>query len=328
MIKMEKLKVKGNKIVDEKEKEVILKGININSPGILKYEENHDFLNDIKEIKKLGANAVRVPISPAYFQSKKNYCEEILNPIVSLCKELELYCLLDWHAHGNPSNNITRKSSRFPDIEGYLVFDADKERAKKALEILAKRYGKENHILFETFCTPIDLSWEEWKSISQDFLKVIRRYSSSIVCINSVNWRQNSEGKKVVGEIDYAIEDVQWYQNLKDILDNPLSEENIVYGAKIYSGVPEEDKNSIIELKKEHPILINECGYEKNARENYMKGTKESYAYPLRNFLESNKLSFFAWAYHPTRQPTILNSWDPEDLTGWGKFLKEELLKK
>jgi len=324
---MEKLKVKKNKIMNESGKEIILKGITINSPGILKYEEKHDFLNDIKEIKKLGANAVRVPISPAYFQSKKNYCEEILDPIVSLCGDLELYCLLDWHAHGNPSQDITRKSSRFPDIEGQLVFDANKEHAKKALESLAKRYGKENHVLFETFCTPIDLSWEEWKSISQDFLSVIRKYSSSIVCINSVNWRQDSEGKKVVGEVDYAREDVQWYQNLKDILKNPLSEKNIVYGAKIYSEVPEEDKKSIIELKKEFPILIIECGYEKDARESYLRGTKESYGYPLKDFLESNKISFFAWAYHPTRQTTILNSWDPKDLTEWGKFLKEELLE-
>ena len=40
-----KLKVEGNKIVNSQGEEVVLKGVNINSPGILKYGENHDFLN-------------------------------------------------------------------------------------------------------------------------------------------------------------------------------------------------------------------------------------------------------------------------------------------
>src|SRR3989338_9209270 len=108
----EKLKVSGNKIVNSKGKEIILKGININSPGILKYEEKHDFLQDIKEIKKLGANAVRIPICPAYWQSKKNYCEEILNPIVNLTKKLNLYCCLDWHAQGNLFTGETRDKGK------------------------------------------------------------------------------------------------------------------------------------------------------------------------------------------------------------------------
>src|SRR3989344_3620940 len=99
---MDVLNIEKNKIVDAKGKEIILKGVNINSPDILRFEENHDFLDDIKNIKKLGANAIRIPICPAYFQSKTNYCEDILDPIVSLCKKLKLYCLLDYHSQGNP----------------------------------------------------------------------------------------------------------------------------------------------------------------------------------------------------------------------------------
>lgn len=324
---MESLNVKKNKIVNSKGKEVILKGVNINSPGILKYEEDHDFLNDIKEIKKLRANAVRVPISPAYFQSKKDYCEEILSPIVALCKNLGLYCLLDWHAHGDPEKNITRKSSRFPDIDGYLVFDANKDHAQEALETLAKKYGRERHVLFETFCSPLDLSWDSWKIISEEIVKSIRKFSSSIICVNGVKFREDKEGKKLNGEVDYTKnKDVMWYQDMTIILQNPLNEENIVYGAAIYPGTPERDKESIIKLKRKFPVIINECGYGNNSSDAYLSGTKENYTTPLKKILEKNHLSFFAWCYHPVRKPTILNSWDPDDLTEWGNFLKKELL--
>jgi hypothetical protein len=94
---MEKLHIESNRIVNESGNEVILKGVNLNSPCILKYQENHDFLDDIRHIKALGANAITVPICPAYFQSRDTYCEDIVDPIVSLCRELDLYCLLAKH---------------------------------------------------------------------------------------------------------------------------------------------------------------------------------------------------------------------------------------
>lgn len=326
MNKMEKLKVVKNKIVNEKGKEVILKGININSPCILKYEENHDFLNDIKEIKKLGANAVRIPICPAYWQFNKNYCEEILDSIVKLTKELELYCLLDWHAHGNPFLNETREPTLF--IKGYLKYDSNKELAEKALEILAERYGKENHIIFETFCSIVDLSWNEWKPIAQNFVNIMRKYTSSIICINGTKWREDSSGTKIVGKkIEYITKDVRWYQDLKSVLDNPIIDKNIVYGIMIYFGTPKEDRSAVVKVKRKYPVIIIECGYEIDAKEEYLRGTKDTYAYPLKKLIEENNLSFFAWCYHPKRVPIILNSWNPKDLTEWGKFLKNELLK-
>ncbi len=49
---MKSLKVVGNKIIKSDGNELLIKCICINSPGIL-ISENHDYLNDIKEIKKI-----------------------------------------------------------------------------------------------------------------------------------------------------------------------------------------------------------------------------------------------------------------------------------
>jgi len=298
---MEKLKVEKNKIMNESGEEVIIKGININSPGMLKYEENHDFLNDIKEIKKLGANAVRIPISPAYFQSKENYLEEILDPIVNLTHDLNIYCCLDWHAQGNPYKNITRESSRFPDVGGDMVFDANKEHAINFLEKVSKRYGKENHLLFNIFSMPINIKKENWIKTSKELVDKVRKNSDNIIVVNGLNWSS----------------DLSW------TLENPIDSENIVYGICYYSLKEFENFTPILKVREKYPIIFCECGWTK---EGYFKGTKEDYGEKLKNYVSNYNFSFFAWAYHPTRQPPILKSWNPNDLTEWGEFLKEELL--
>lgn len=296
------LKVKGNKIVDSSGKEFLIKGININSPGILKYEENHDFLQDIKEIKKLGANAVRIPICPAYWQSVKNYCEEILDPIINLTKELELYCLLDWHAQGNPYKNETRERDN-KIINGFEKYDARKEIAFSALKKLSKIYGKEEHVIFEVFSTPIDIKNRDWINISQTFVEIVRGNSDNIIIINGTNWTS----------------DLSW------VLNNPIKSKNIVYGFCYYPLKMFQNLTDVLKVKEKYPVIFPECGY---TTEGYFKGTKKNYGAKLKNYIINYKIGFFAWAYHTKRGTVILNSWDPNDLTEWGIFLREELLRK
>lgn len=301
---MEKIKVKGNKIVNSEGKEIILKGISINSPGILKYEENHDFLQDIREIKKLGANAVRVPICPAYFLSNENYLEEILDPIVSLTKELRLYCLLTYHGQGNPKKGLVREPKML--INGYMKYDVNSEKIKKSVETLAKRYGKEKNVLFEPISAYfLEVTKEDWLSFSTELLEIIRRYTNNIVIISAVDWPQT---------LEFALDYIPKF-------------DNIVFGIMIYPGTTSEIKEIILKVKEKFSIVVTECGYENiNPKEEVLAGTKD-YAIELKPFLEKNNLSWFAWCYHPTRQPVIIRSWNPKDLSEWGKFLKEELLE-
>ena len=295
------LKIKGNKIINESGKEILLKGININSPGILKYQEDHDFLNDIKEIKKLGANAVSIPICPAYWQSVPNYCKEILDPIVKLTKKLDLYCCLDWHAQGNPFTNKTREFGN-EIINGFEKYDAKKEVAFSALEKLSKIYGNEKHIIFNIFSMPIDIKNENWIKISQKFVDIVRKNSDNLIIVNGTNWSS----------------DLSW------VLNNPISSKNIVYGFDYYPLEMFQDKIDVLKVKEKYPVIFPECGY---TLDGYFKGTKKDYGMKLKKYIFENNIGFFAWAYHPKRVPIILKSWDPKDLTEWGRFLKDELLR-
>ena len=149
---------------------------------------------------------------------------------------------------------------------------------------------------------PIDIENEKWATIAQEFVEVIRKNSENIIIINGTNWAS----------------DLSW------VLGNPINSENIVYSFDYYPMEMFQDLTGVLKVKKKYPVIFSECGYTK---EGYFRGTKEDYGMKLKKYIFENKIGFFAWAYHPKRVPVILNSWNPKDLSEWGKFLKEELLK-
>lgn len=302
---IEKIHIKFNKILNQSGDEIILKGINLNSPCILKYQENHDFLEDIRNIKKMGANAVTIPICPAYFQSRSNYCEEILDPIISLCKELDIYCLISWHGQGNPITEETRQPDMI--IEGYMKYDARPEIAKKVAEVLSERYGEEPNILFEILSAYyLGINGKEWLEFSSSIVSIMRKHTENIIVVSAMDWPQN----------------------LNALFEYKLQENNIAYGVMIYPGNKDSDIENVRKLKESHAIIITECGYVRlNQKEQIMKSTEEDYAMPLKKLITENGFSFFAWCYHPTRQPVLLNSYAPDDYSEWGRFVKNELLK-
>ncbi len=306
---LSQLEVQQNKIINKKGEEIILHGASINEPYTLLVQEKHDFLEDIKQIKEFGFNTVRIPISPAYWQSRNNYIEKVLDPIVLLCKEIELYCILDWHAQGNPLTGETRRPDLL--VEGFMKYDSRIELAEKVLVGLTQRYSKEYHVLFEIFAMPNVISGEDWSRAASSFAKKIRENSEAPLIINAVKWSS----------------DLYW------TLKNPIEEKNIVYGIMIYKN-SSENMNNIFkmckEVKKKYPIIITERGFIEESDNKEFVGTKDSYAIPLKNFVISNNLSWVAWIWHPfgytSKASTLINGWDPKNLTSWGRFVKEELL--
>ena len=302
---MNNLKVVGNKILDSDGKEVILKGASINEPYTLLVKEHHDFLDDLNQIKKFGFNTVRVPISPAYWQSRSDYMKKVLDPIVSFTKKNGLYCILDWHAQGNPKTGETRSIDLV--VEGFMKYDARNKIAENALVTLAKTYKKEKHVLFELFSMPNDIGWQDWRNTVKPWISKIRQYTKAILIVNAVDWSK-----------DLGIP-----------LYDPLDEQNIVYGVMIYPNF--EDFNSVIKVKKKYPVIINECGYAENSSDpQVFEGNKRKYALPLKTLISKNRLSWIAWVYHPfgytSKASVLINSWNPTDLSEWGKFVKKELL--
>ena len=298
------LAVKNNKIVDKKDKEIILRGASINDPYYLLEEEKHDFLEDIKNIKKFGFNTVRVVISPPYWQSKKDYITKVLDPIVNLCKKLNLYCIMDWHAHGNPLTNETRRPELISG--GFMKYDARRIIAEKVALKLSKRYGREKHVLFEIFCNPHGIKWADWKTIAESIINKIRKNTKNIVIISGVNW----------------------FGDLSGVLTNPVKKTNIAYGVGIYPNY--KNYKIVTRLKKKYPVIVTECGFIESSDSKEFVGETNVYGSKFRKFIFENKISWIAWIYHPfgytSKASTLIKSWNPKDLSEWGKFVKKRML--
>lgn len=308
------LKVKGNKIINNKEEEVIIKGACMVDPALVLKRDHHSSVEELKKIKKFGFNTVKIAISPSMFEAEEDYCERYLDPIVKECKKLDLYCWIDWHAHGNPVSDKTR----LPELldEGFMRYDARKSLALKAWRELSKRYGKETHILFEIFANPLDATWDEWKKIAEELVGEIRKVSESIISISATNFMSDLSG----------------------VLKNPIKRKNIIYGVVIYPGYYV-DQKVVAEVKKEYPVNVVECGFGENVsnwkfmsknEDKVFEGSEKAYALPFTHFLKENRMGFLAWVWHPVgltaKASVLINSWNEEDFSLWGRFVKEKML--
>jgi aryl-phospho-beta-D-glucosidase BglC (GH1 family) len=260
----------------------------------------------LKDIKEFGFNTVKIVIVPSMFEAEKDYCKKFLDPIVKECKKLNLYCWIDWHAHGNPVTGETRS----PEIlDGkFMRYDARKSLALKTWNTLSKRYGKEEHVIFEIFANPLGPNWDEWKKTAEELIEKIREFSNNIISVSGV----------------------KWMSDISEVLLNPLKGKNIIYSVVIYPNY-KVDKKVVAKVKKEYPVNVVECGFIEKAQDKVFEGSEKDYAIPLNKFLKENKIGFMAWVYHPfgltSKASILINSWDSEDLSAWGRFVKEEMLK-
>jgi len=300
-----KIEVQKNKIVNEKGVEIILRGACLIDPALVFSRDSHSCLEELKNIKKFGFNSIKLVIVPSMFQSEKNYCEKYLDKIVEECKKLGLYCLIDWHAHGNPMTGKTR----LPELlDGkFMRYDARKELALDIWKKLSKRYGKEENVLFEIFANPLEVTWDEWKNVAEELVVEIRKNSENIISISATDFMADLSGA----------------------LKNPVREKNIIYGVVIYPGYPV-DKKLYSEVKEKYPVNIVECGFIEKSQDKCFEGSEKEYAIPFDNFVRKNNLGFFAWVWHPfgltSKASVLINSWNPNDISAWGKFVKEKML--
>jgi len=112
---IKRIKVKGNKFINESGDVMIFRGLNASDPDKLT-NDGHWNKEYFTEIKNWGANIVRFPVHPTAWRKRgqEEYIK-ILDEGVEFAKELGLYVIIDWHSIGNlrdpkcarPGNTIT-----------------------------------------------------------------------------------------------------------------------------------------------------------------------------------------------------------------------------
>ncbi|SDB54986.1 Aryl-phospho-beta-D-glucosidase BglC, GH1 family [Flavobacteriaceae bacterium MAR_2010_188] len=331
---------KGKQIIDPKGNPIILKGTNlghwlmpegymfkmeqVNSPrkiDELLYEligpdsltsfwngflENYITQADIKYLKRIGSNHVRVPFHYKLFTQdlylgKRNAGFEYLDKVVEWCKEEDLYVLLDMHAApgGQTGDNID-------DSYGYPYLLKSKSSQDLMTEIwaeIAEHYKDDPTILgYDIVNEPVAHYFnDQLPELNHELFLLYKRI------INEVRQVDPRHTIFLNGSV--------WSGNF-DVFEEMI-DDNIVYEFhKYWFEVNQESVQYYLDFseKNQVPIYIGETG------ENTDEWVKD-----FRSLLDNNDISWCFWPYKKMNNTSgIMNFEEPKNYSAITDYAKSD----
>lgn len=248
-----------------------------------------------EELKKAGANVVRIPVHPERWVRDREYLWRYLDPSVTWAGEAGLYVIIDWHYIGNI---MTGEGPQMPDIE-----DHPYDLTLEFWRITARYFRNAPHVIFEIFNEPQGISARDWQSSASQIVRVIRE--------------QGADQMVIVGGIDYG-KDLNW------VLENPIQDHNVAYASHIY---PAHGKASwqyyFGEVSEQYPVIMTEWGFideSIDASSTYLVGDADTYGEPLLAYLDEHQVGWVAcWYDDQWLPPMFQDGW--QGYTDYGEFV-------
>lgn len=220
-----RLSVSNNRVVDESGNPFVIKGISTHGLAWFPEIVNANSFSNFKNL--FGLNTVRLAMYTAEYGG---YCtggnqaqlDALIDQGVNLCKQLNMYCVIDWHilSDGNPLQHVNE--------------------SKQFFQKMAQKYGALPNVIFEICNEPNGgTSWEQVKQYANEVIPVIRNYSNNLILVGTPNWSQ---------DIDQAA-------------NSPLGFNNIAYTLHFYAATHKDDlRNRYLQNVNRIPIVVSEFG--------------------------------------------------------------------
>ena len=298
------ISVKGNEFVNPEGEKIMFRGLATSDPDKL---ERQGYWNQkyFKEIKKMGANIVRIPVHPVAWRERtpKVYLK-LLEDGVKWCTELGLYVIIDWHSIGNLQMEL------FQDP----YYETTKKETYDFWKTTAGHFKGNNTVAFyEIFNEPTrffgrlgSMTWDEWREINEDIIALIRAYDEETI--------------PLVAGFDWAFD-------LSPIRDKPIDAKGIGYTSHPYPfkrKKPWESKwdESFGFAKENYPVMVTEFGFD---AEEIKKDEYKDYGEIIISYLENRGISWVCWIFDADWNPAMIKSWENYELTGSGEFFREAM---
>ena len=305
--KMPLVSVEGARFVIDGEP-ILFRGLSISDPDKIE-KQGHWNKAHFEQVKAMGANLVRIPVHPIAWKERTPFGYlEMLKQAVDWCTELEMYVIIDWHSIGNLKTELFQAP----------MYDTSMKGTYEFWQTIAKQFAGNNTVAFyEIFNEPTryngqlgKISWDEWKTINEDIIDVIRSFDPETVAL-------------VAG--------FNWAYDLTVLHSNPLDAENVGYVTHPYAikrPQPwEKHWNEDFGFAAEkYPIIATEIGF---GFKHLHGGSDEptiEYGERIVKFLEGKNISWMAWVFDPQWEPNMIKHWN-YDLTECGDSFKKAMLK-
>jgi len=303
---LEWIRVEGNRFVNESGETMIFHGVNFADPANL-VRSGHWNKDHFEEAKNWGANIVRLPIHPrAWRQKGSEEYIKILDQGVQWARELGLYLILDWHSIGN------LHTEKFQS-EGYIT---TVEETHEFWRMMSDKYSQEPVIaMYELYNEPTtfsgrlgELSWEQWKEMNMDMIKIIREnHPETVILVAGFNWAYD----------------------LTPIKEDPIDLPGIAYVSHPYPQKREKPWEPKWEkdwgfVADKYPVILTEIGFalpEEKGVHIPVTGDEE-YGKALVEYSAKKGISWVVWCFDPYWSPYMFTDWDYTP-TRQGKFFKK-----
>lgn len=295
-----RLSVKDNLLLGPNQNPVQLHGLMPPDPDRLSGEGRFN-RQLFEEMKKAGANAVRIPVHPDRWARDKDYLWRYLDPSVTWAGESGLYIIIDWHYIGNI---MTGAGPQMPDIEDH-PYDLTLEFWRST----AHYFRNTPHVIFEVFNEPQGISARDWQSSATQIVQAIREQGAAQLVI--------------VGGVEYG-KDLSW------VLENPIQDRNLAYASHIYPAHSRDTWQFYFgEVAETYPVIMTEWGFMTNSPDSestYLVGTADTYGRPLLTYLSGHQAGWIACWYDDRWLPPMFQE-GRSGYTAYGEFVLDALQK-
>tara|TARA_R110002051_G_scaffold8755_1_gene35963 strand:+ start:59912 stop:60979 length:1068 start_codon:yes stop_codon:yes gene_type:complete len=210
------LHVEGNKILDQNNKVVQLRGMSFfwsQWMGQYYTPETVAWLKNDWQCTIVRA-AMAVEDSEGYITNPEIEKEKIFTVIDAAIAE-GIYVIVDWHSHH---------------AEDY------EEEAKAFFSEVAQKYGNQPNIIYELYNEPLDVSWNEvLKPYHEAVIAEIRKYDSDNIIVCGTR---------------------NWSQNVDDVIGNEINDDNIAYTLHYYATTHKQELRNIAQQAIDHGIAL------------------------------------------------------------------------
>lgn len=222
------LKTEGAKLENEKGEPIQLRGVS--SHGIQWFSEvlTYENLEYLKKEWKINVFRIAMYTDPnanGYLAQPEAMTEKV-EELVEYAQKLDMYVIIDWHILNDNNPQMYQ------------------EQAKNFFDKISKKYYDVPNVIYEICNEPNgnDVTWENnVKPYGEEIIKIIRANSPRSIVI--------------IGTPD-------WCKDLKNVADNPINYENVLYSCHFYAGSHGESLKSKIDycMEKNVPVFVSECG--------------------------------------------------------------------
>ncbi len=294
--------VRGNRFVNSLGDTILFEGLSIADPTKIEGEGQLKKSLFVR-IKKLGAMIVRIPVHPiAWREETPAKYLKLLDKVVDWCTEESLYVDIDWHSIGNLEEGL------FQDP----MYNTSLQETYNFWRLIAMHFAGNNTVAFsELFNEPTDfrgrlgnLSWDKWKRINENLIKLIRAY--------------NNKSVPLVAGFD-------WAYDLTPLHYAPIDAEGIGYVTHPYPHkrtppyVPkwEEDFGFAADT---YPVVATEFGFTLPDKQANLEYGRE-----IMKYFHQKHISWIWWCFDPNWEPTMFTSWKTFTPTLGGEFFEEAI---